>query len=34
MNSQDKIAILGGGNIGFAIAKGLSESGTIKKMKF
>lgn len=31
MNSEDRIAILGGGNIGFAIAKGLSESGTIKK---
>lgn len=31
MNSQDRIAILGGGNIGFSIAKGLSESGTIKE---
>ncbi|MCZ7601790.1 MAG: pyrroline-5-carboxylate reductase [Melioribacteraceae bacterium] len=31
MNNQNKIAILGGGNIGFAIARGLSSSGKIKK---
>ena len=31
MSSRKKIAILGGGNIGFAIASGLAASGSIKK---
>lgn len=31
MSSQNKIAILGGGNIGFAIANGLAASKSIKK---
>lgn len=31
MSSRNKVAILGGGIIGFAVAKGLSDSGAIKK---
>ena len=31
MSDQNKIAILGGGNIGYAIANGFAASGSIKK---